>query len=82
MPYKGKKLLKINWEEFKEYKQYNSKNDNFEMLLDFIKSYYNISSPTDIYNILREDEIAQMMLEKRNIKDAESLEKFLFKIRQ
>ena len=35
-------MLKINWDEFKEYKQTRHKKvDNFITLLDFIKSYYN-----------------------------------------
>jgi len=72
-------LLKINWDEFKEYKQTRHKKaDNFLTLLDFIKSYYHMKSPMDIYDILRYDELAVLMLEKREIKDAEGLEKYLF----
>jgi len=72
-------LLKINWDEFKEYKQTrHKKTDNFITLLDFIKSYYHMKSPIDIYDILRYDELAQMMLEKRDIIDAQGLEKYLF----
>jgi hypothetical protein len=72
-------LLKINWDEFKEYKQTRHKKaDNFITLLDFIKSYYHMRSPMDIYDILHYDELAQMMLDKRGIADAEGLEKYLF----
>ena len=72
-------MLKINWDEFKEYKQTrHKKTDNFLTLLDFIKSYYHMRSAMDIYDILRYDELAELMLEKRNIKDAEGLEKYLF----
>jgi len=72
-------MATINWDEYKEYKQYSAKKDNFVILLDFIKSYYNMTSPFDIFDILRSDEIAKMMLEKRNITDAEGLENFIYK---
>jgi hypothetical protein len=73
-------LVKIDWAEYKEYKKYSVRNDNFEILLEFIKSYYNTSSPTEIFNMLRVDDTAQMMLEKRSINDAEGLENFLYKL--
>ncbi len=71
--------MKINWEEFKEYKQHNKGKDNFYILLNFIRSYYNMHSPIDIYDILVMDELAKMMLEKREIIDAEGLEDYLYK---
>ena len=74
-------MVKIDWDEFKEYKKYGVRNDNFETLIDFMKSYYNVSSPAEIYETFVHDVIAQMMLEKRNITSAESLEDFLFKFR-
>ncbi|WP_297441420.1 hypothetical protein [Sulfurimonas sp.] len=73
-------MAKINWDEYKEYKQYNSKENNFEILIDFIKSYYNITNAFDIFDILIEDETAKLMLDKREIKDAEALENFMFKL--
>ncbi len=72
-------MLKINWDEYKEYKQgRHKKADNFLTLLDFIKSYYHMKNPVDIYDFLRNDDLAIMMLEKREIVDAEGLEKYLF----
>ncbi len=71
-------MININWAEFKEYKQHSVKDDNFEILLDFIKSYYNMSNPTDVYDTLREDGTGRLMLEKRDITDAEGLENFMF----
>jgi len=73
-------LATIDWDEYKEYKKYSVRDDNFEILLEFIKSYYNTNSPTEIFNMLRVDDIAQMMLEKRSINDAEALENFLYKL--
>jgi 5'-deoxynucleotidase YfbR-like HD superfamily hydrolase len=73
-------LAKINWDEYKEYKQYNSKENNFEILIDFIKSYYNMTNAYDIFAILNEDDTAKMMLDKREIKDAEGLENFMLKL--
>jgi len=72
-------MVKINWDEYKVFKQHSHKDDNFEILLDFIKSYYNMSSPMDIYDSLSCDGIGQMMLEKRDITDAEGLESYLFR---
>ena len=71
--------MKINWDEFKEYKQHNKDNDNFHILLNFIRSYYNMHSPIDIFEVLVMDELAKMMLEKREISDAEGLEDYLYK---
>lgn len=73
-------MTKIDWDEYKEYKKYSAKNDNFEILLEFMKSYYNMTSPNEMYEILRNDDIAQMMLDKRSIIDAEGLENVLYKI--
>ena len=71
-------MAKIDWDEYKQYKQFSVKKDNFEILLEFIKSYYNLVHAQGIYDMLREDEIAQLMLNKRSIKDAEGLEAYLF----
>jgi len=73
-------LVAISWDEYKEHKKYSVREDNFEILLEFIKSFYNMNNPSDIYEMLRADETASLMLEKRNIKDAEDLENFLFKL--
>lgn len=73
-------MIKINWDEFKIFKQHSTeKNDNFEILLDFLKSYYNMTNPTEMYETMINDDIAPMMLKKRDIKDAVSLENHLFK---
>ncbi len=73
-------MVRINWDEFKEYKKSSSREDNFEILLDFMKSYYNMTSPNEVFNSLNADELAKMMFDKRNIQDAEDLENYLFKL--
>jgi len=73
-------MIKINWDEYKEHKKYSVRNDNFEILLEFMKSFYNMNNPSDIYEVFREDETAVLMLNKRDIKDAEDLENYLFKL--
>jgi len=73
-------VARIDWDEYKEYKKLSVREDNFEILLEFIKSYYNMINASDIYEMLHADDIAQMMLDKRAIGDAEALENFLFKI--
>lgn len=73
-------MIKINWDEFKEYKLSSHKDDNFTILLDFMKSYYNMMNPNDIFESLEADDLAKMMLEKRSIEDAGDLENYLFKL--
>lgn len=73
-------MITINWKEFKEYKKHShKKDDNFEILLDFLKSYYNMTSPKEMYDTMINDEIAPMMLEKRDMHSASDLEEYLFK---
>jgi len=75
-------MIQINWDEYKEYKRSSHKKENFEILLDFIKSYYNMTNPSDIYESLANDTLAQMMLEKYDISDDEALENYLFSKKQ
>ncbi len=73
----------INWNEFKEYKQMREdpeRLDNFQLLLAFIRSYYNKSSAFEIFEMLVEDELSVMMLKKRGIHEPEDLEGHLLKV--
>jgi hypothetical protein len=73
-------LIDINWDEFKFFKQYsNKKDDNFEVLLDFLKSYYNMTNIKEMYETMANDDIAQLMLNKRELSSVEALEKYLFR---
>jgi hypothetical protein len=72
-------MIKIDWDEFKGYKKehLNVKNrDNFTLLYDFIKSYYNYSNYYDIYDMMHYDELSAMMLHKRQINSVEDLERY------
>lgn len=61
------------------FKRYTEKEgDNFELLLEFLKSYYNMVSTTELYETLKHDDIAQMMLKKRDINSSADLENILF----
>jgi len=73
-------MLRINWDEFKEYKKHSHRDDNFLNLLGFIKSYYNTVNAVEIFNGLKEDPIGEMMLQKRSINEPEDLEHYIFKI--
>lgn len=74
-------MIKINWDDYKHFKTTaHSKGDNFDILLEFLKSYYNMTSPLDLYETLSADELALMMLQKREIMDAASLEHYIFQI--
>jgi len=72
-------LTEIDWNEFKEYKKYNVQDDKLDMVVAFIKSYYNIQNAREIYNMLSVDDIGQMLIEKREIASAEGLESFMFR---
>jgi len=73
-------LTNIDWDEFKVFKKHSSnKGDNFEMLLEFLKSYYRMTNPSEMYETMINDDIAPMMLEKRDIYSNADLEKHLFK---
>lgn len=73
-------MIEIDWDEYKEYKKHSIRDDNFEILIEFMKSYYNINNPSEMFDIFREDNLVQMMLEKRNIAEAEDLERYIFKL--
>lgn len=78
-------MIHINWNEFKYFKQGRANPeslDNFQLLLEFIKSFYNISNVYDIFDMLRDDELSAMMLEKRGISDPTHLEDFIYKQRR
>lgn len=72
--------MTIDWDAYKEHKQHTVRSDNFEIVLEFMKSYYNMTNPHDIYDALKEDDIGQMMLSKRDIADAEDLENILYRL--
>ncbi|MCX6052455.1 MAG: hypothetical protein NTZ60_08055 [Campylobacterales bacterium] len=74
-------MIKINWDEFKSYKQeVKSKDDNFIALVNFMRSYYNMSSPREMFESFASDDLAVMMLEKRDISSPSDLESYLGKI--
>lgn len=73
-------MVKINWDGYKDFKVHsNAKDDNFIVLVNFMKSYYNMNSPRDLFESFANDDLAKMMLEKREIKSSADLESFLQK---
>ncbi|EDZ61856.1 hypothetical protein SMGD1_0738 [Sulfurimonas gotlandica GD1] len=71
-------MAAFDWDEYKEFKKFSGKEDKLQVAIDFVKSYYNMSGPREIYNMLAEDDIGQLLLNKRDITDAEGLEDFMF----
>ena len=73
--------MKIDWEEFKLYKKEmpHLKGDNFDKLLYFVRSFYNMKSPTTLFDLLSSDETSSMMLKKRKIDSAYKLEEYIRK---
>ncbi|MEA2099639.1 MAG: hypothetical protein U9P72_05880 [Campylobacterota bacterium] len=68
----------FDWNEYKEFKKHSTKEDRLQIAIDFIKSYYNMHSPSAIFKMLVHDDIGKMMLDKRDISTAEGLENFMF----
>ncbi len=71
-------MATFDWGEYKEFKKFSGKEDKLQIAVDFMKSYYNMSGPREIYDMLVGDDIGQMMLDKRDIADAEGLENFMY----
>ena len=69
--------MQIDWDEYKEHKKLSVRDDNFERLVEFMKSYYNMHNPYELFDALKADDIAEMMLRKRSITDASKMEQFL-----
>ena len=75
----GNNLVEINWKDYKEYKKSQSgAGDNFTILINFLQNYYSMVSVKELYETLSYDELANMMLEKKNISDVIALETYLF----
>lgn len=73
-------MIEINWDDFKFFKQYSeNRSDNFEILLEFLKSHYKMTSPKEMYETMANDDTALLMLNKREINSLEDLEKRLYK---
>lgn len=76
-----KAMTQINWNQFKVFKQEYSNRmgfDNFQLLLEFIRSVDNLISPDEMFDILMDDELSRQMVEKRGITDAIRLEEHLY----
>ena len=75
-------MARIDWDEFREYRKYSIKEDKLEILVDFMKSFYNITSLFDMYDhYFKDDDIVSLMLKKRDLNSAEDLENFVYKRR-
>lgn len=78
-------MKQINWNKFKIYKLERSSvanMDNFQILIEFIRGFYNIVHIEDIFDILQNDELSAQMLDKREIKNAIELDDYLYRLQQ
>jgi len=76
----GKVLISIDWDEYREHRKTSVRDNKLEIVLEFLKSYYNMMNPSDMYETLKADDIGLMMLEKYNISSDIDLENILFKM--
>ena len=75
-------MAKINWDEYKKYKcqREDVENlDNFKIMLEFLRSFYNKTTSFEVFDILDADELGKMMLEKRGISKPEHLDEYLYR---
>jgi hypothetical protein len=76
-------MTEINWDEYKFYKKTrflkSETQDNFDILIDFLKSNYKMTAAQEIFETIEADEIGQMMLSKRDLSEIELFEKYLYK---
>ena len=76
----GKVLIRIDWDEYKEHKKMTVRENKLEIVLEFLKSYYNMTNPSDVYETLKADDIGQLLLGKYEINNDVDLENILFKM--
>lgn len=72
-------MASIDWDEFKEFKRFSHEQDKLKQTVEFLKSYYNLGTVYDLYEMLMDVDIGEMLLSKRAIKDPEGLENFMFR---
>ena len=75
-------MMKINWDEFKAFKKdYGNplQRDNFGLLIEFLRSFYNVTDIYELYDSLEADELSKMMMQKRQITSVTILEKYILK---
>ena len=73
-------MVRIDWDEYKEHKKMSVRENKLEIVLEFFKSYYNMTNPSDMYESLKADDIGQMMLVKYDINSDIDLEDILRKM--
>ncbi|MEA3523597.1 MAG: hypothetical protein U9R50_11580 [Campylobacterota bacterium] len=74
--------MKINWNEFKAFKhEYDNPHgrDNFALLIEFLRSFYNVQDIHLLYDSLKNDDLALLMMKKRRISSVIILEKYMAK---
>ena len=74
--------MKINWDEFKSFKhEYDNPHDrdNFALLIEFLRSFYNVKDLRELYDSLKNDELSDLMMQKRHITSITILEKYMLR---
>ncbi len=70
-------MTSIELDEYKEHKKMSIRSDSFERLIEFMKSYYNMHNPDELFDTLKNDDTAVTMLNKCSITSAASMNQFL-----
>jgi methylaspartate ammonia-lyase len=74
-------MAAINWNEFKQYKEYQippkKALGNLYLLIDFLMNEHHIVSLDEIYSIINKDSIGVSLLSKNEINTPEDIVKFM-----
>jgi len=78
-------LVRIDWQEYRDFrkeKEIAGQRDKFLNLVCFIISFYNIHSYERIYEIIKNDYVGNMMMQKNGINSVLDLENYVSKYRK
>jgi len=72
-------MITINWKEFKTYKIEHARTgvDNFEYLIRYVRSYYNVRHVRDMFETFSADSLATQLMDKHGISNEEKLDTYL-----
>ena len=77
--------MQIDWQEYKEFRIHREEageKDKFYILIEFLKSFYNLHSLEQIYEIVKKDTLSSLMLKKNNILSYNDFEDYIQKYKK
>ena len=71
-------MITFNWDEYKQFREHSYETDKLKIAIDFMRSFYNASSAQEMFEMLKRDDVGEMMLEKRDINSPSAFEQFMY----